>query len=232
MKDTRQQWFKDAKFGLFIHWGLYALLEGEYKGRKAPGLSEWIMNDLDIPREEYEKLAEEFNPVDFHADELVSRAKSWGMKYIVFTSKHHEGFAMYHSACDPYNVTDATPCKRDILKELQLACEKHGMKLGLYYSQAQDWHDEGGLFGYRENSYEHYQEYLDRKVMPQLKEILTGYGKIAIIWFDTPLETTLEPPDGSSGQEIAAGLHHQRPDRQWTGRVYDHGRQLYSTSAL
>ena len=192
MKDTKQKWFKDAKFGLFIHWGLYALLSGEYNGTKTEGLSEWIQNDLQIPVREYEKLAARFDPKDFDADALVKRAKDWGMKYIVFTSKHHEGFAMYHSACDPYNVTDASPCRRDILKELQLACEKYDMRLGLYYSQAQDWHDPDGLFGYRENSYEHYQDYLDRKVMPQLKEILTGYGKISILWFDTPLETTYE----------------------------------------
>ncbi len=214
MKDTKQQWFKDAKFGLFIHWGLYALLEGEYQGKKAPGLSEWIMNDLDIPKEEYEKLAAQFDPTAFDADALVKRAKDWGMKYIVFTSKHHEGFAMYHSQCDSYNVVDATPCKRDILKELQLACEKYDMKLGLYYSQAQDWHDEGGLFGYRENSYEHYQEYLDRKVMPQLREILTGYGKISIIWFDTPLETTYE-----QSRSMIALVKELQPDCIISGRI-------------
>ena len=193
MKDTKQQWFKDAKYGLFIHWGLYSLLAGEYKGTVTAGLSEWIMNDLQIPVNEYEPLAARFDPIRFDADELVRRAKEdWGMKYIVFTSKHHEGFAMYHSACDPYNVYDASPCRRDILKELSEACAKYGMPLGLYYSQAQDWHEEGGLFGYRDNSYEMYQSYLDKKVMPQLRELLTGYGRIAILWFDTPLETTLE----------------------------------------
>ena len=191
MKDTRQPWFKEARYGLFIHWGLYSLLAGEYNGRKTNGLSEWIMNDLQIPVSEYEKLAAQFNPVAFDADSLVKMAKeNWGMKYIVFTSKHHEGFAMYHSLCDSYNVYDASPCHRDILKELSRACEKYDMPLGLYYSQAQDWHAPGGLFGYRENSYAHYQEYLDRKVMPQLREILTGYGKISILWFDTPLDTT------------------------------------------
>lgn len=192
MKDTKQKWFKEAKFGLFIHWGLYAILAGEYNGRRTTGLSEWIMNDLDIPVSEYEKLAAKFDPTDFDADALVRQAKEWGMKYIVFTSKHHDGFAMYHSACDPYNVTDATPCRRDILRELSQACEKYDIRLGLYYSQAQDWHDPDGLFGYRENSYEHYQDYLDRKAIPQLREILTQYGKISIIWFDTPLDTTYE----------------------------------------
>ena len=103
MKDTKQQWFKEAAYGLFVHWGLYALLAGEYQGRRTENIAEWIMNDLDIPAAEYEKLAKEFDPKDFDADELVRRAKEdWGMKYLVFTSKHHEGFAMYHSACSSF----------------------------------------------------------------------------------------------------------------------------------
>lgn len=105
MKDTKQQWFKDAKFGLFIHWGLYALLAGEYNGRKTDRIAEWIMNDLDIPVEEYEKLASQFNPVEFDAEMIVRKAKEWGMKYIVFTSKHHEGFAMWDSKCSDYCKT-------------------------------------------------------------------------------------------------------------------------------
>ena len=214
MKDTKQQWFKDAKFGLFIHWGLYSLLAGEYEGRRTEGLAEWIMNDLAIPAAEYEKLAGKFNPSCFDADAVVKRAKDWGMKYIVFTSKHHEGFAMYHSKCDPFNVTDASPCGRDILKELQIACEKYDMRLGLYYSQAQDWHAEGGLFGYRENSYAKYGEYLDTKVMPQLEELLTGYGKISILWFDTPLGTT--PEQSRSMVELVKKL---QPECIISGRI-------------
>lgn len=192
IKDTKQQWFKDAKFGLFIHWGLYSLLGGEYKGVKARGVAEWIMDTLQIPAEEYEKLAERFDPVSFDADAIVRKAKEWGMQYLVFTSKHHEGFAMYDSAVSGYNSVKAAPCRRDILKELQLACEKYGMRLGLYYSQAQDWHDPNGLAAGRDNSRKDYQYYLDHKVKPQLREILTNYGKIALVWFDTPLETTPE----------------------------------------
>ena len=192
MREEGSKWFSKAGYGLFIHWGLYSILAGEYEGVRTSGLSEWIMNDLEIPAAEYEKLAAKFDPVEFDAMDVVRRAKEWGMRYIVFTSKHHEGFAMFHSKCSGYNVVDAAPCKRDILKELQLACEKYDMPLGLYYSQAQDWHHPGGLFGYRENSYDNYQEYLDEKAFPQLKEILTEYGKIALIWFDTPLGTTVE----------------------------------------
>lgn len=191
-KDTRQQWFKDAKFGLFVHWGLYSLLGGVYKGKEARGVAEWIMDTLQIPAAEYEKLADQFDPVDFDADVLVRKAKDWGMQYLVFTSKHHEGFAMYDSKAGSYNVVKATPCRRDILRELQLACEKYDMRLGLYYSQAQDWHDPDGLTAGRDNSKKNYQYYLDNKVKPQLWELLTDYGKIALVWFDTPLETTKE----------------------------------------
>ncbi len=214
IKDTKQQWFKDAKFGLFIHWGLYALLGGEYQGVKARGVAEWIMDTLQIPPCEYEKLAKQFNPVDFDADAIVKRAKEWGMKYIVFTSKHHEGFAMYDSQASDYNVVKATPCGRDILKELQAACEKYGMRLGLYYSQAQDWHDPNGLAAGRDNSGKDYQYYLDHKVKPQLREILTNYGKIALVWFDTPLETTKE-----QSQELLDLVKSIQPDCIVSGRI-------------
>lgn len=198
--DTKQTWYKEAKYGLFIHWGLYALLAGEYKGKKTEHISEWIMNTLGIPAAEYEKLAADFNPVTFNADELVRRAKEeWGMKYIVFTSKHHEGFAMYHSKSNPYNVVDATPCKRDILRELEKACRKYDMKLGLYYSQSQDWHDPNGYVSHNmgtkeqlkdDNEKKDFQYYLDHKVKPQLTELLTNYGEICLIWFDTPMGMT------------------------------------------
>lgn len=131
MKDTKQKWFKDAKYGLFIHWGLYSILAGEYKGIKTDRIAEWIENDLNIPVEEYRKLAEQFNPTGFNADDFVKRAKEqWGMKYIVLTAKHHEGFAMYDSKVSDFNVVKATPYGKDILKELQLACEKYDVKMG------------------------------------------------------------------------------------------------------
>lgn len=195
------QWFREAKYGLFIHWGLYSILGGEYRGKKTQHISEWIMNSLGIPLEEYEKLAGEFNPVLFDADALVKRAKEqWGMKYLVFTAKHHEGFSMYHSAVSAYNVTDATPCKRDILKEISTACQKYGMKLGLYYSQAQDWenpngyasHSNGGSLKEKGAVPKDFDCYLENKVKPQLKELLTGYGEIGLLWFDTPMGMTKE----------------------------------------
>jgi alpha-L-fucosidase len=214
MKDTKQQWFKDAKFGLFIHWGLYSILAGEYQGRKTEHIAEWIMNHLDIPVTEYEKLAAQFNPVHFDAEYIVKKAKSWGMKYIVFTSKHHDGFAMYHSKCSPYNIVDAAPFKRDALKELELACRKHDMRLGLYYSQAQDWHDPDGFMARKDNSKKNFPAYLDRKCIPQVKELLTGYGDISLIWFDTPMGTT---PEQSRG--LVSLVKSIQPDCLVSGRI-------------
>ena len=191
MRDTTAalEWFRSAKFGLFVHWGLYSLLGGVWKGEESRSVAEWIMNVAHIPPEEYRPLAGQFDARDFDAGLLVRRAKSWGMQYIVFTTKHHEGFALYHSA-HPYNVVDATPCRRDILRELADACAKYQMPLGLYYSQAQDWDDPDGLEADRDNSKKDFAHYLEHKVKPQLTELLTGYGPIALVWFDTPLEMT------------------------------------------
>ena len=225
MKDTKQKWFKEAKFGLFIHWGLFSILGGEYKGKQTSRISEWIMNHMDIPKEEYRKLAAQFNPTEFDAEAIVKKAKEWGMRYLVFTTKHHEGFAMYHSHVNSYNVVDATPCHRDILKELQLACEKYDMKLGLYYSQAQDWDDPDGFVSDKDNSHKNFQNYLDRKCMPQVRELLTEYGEIALIWFDTPMETTKE-----QSQSLVNLVKSLQPNCIVSGRI---GNQLgeYMTTA-
>ena len=137
-KQARLAWFKDAKYGLFIHWGLYAIPAGEWKGKRSLGLGEWIMNRSQIPVREYEALATQFNPVKFDAEAWVQLAQDAGMKYIVITSKHHDGFAMFKSTVSNYNVLDATPFKRDVLKELADACARRGMRLGFYYSQSQD----------------------------------------------------------------------------------------------
>lgn len=214
MKDTKQQWFKDAKFGLFIHWGLYALLAGEYNGRKTDRIAEWIMNDLDIPVEEYEKLASQFNPVEFDAEMIVRKAKEWGMKYIVFTSKHHEGFAMWDSKCGDYNVVKATPYGRDIVRQFREACDKYDMKLGFYYSQAQDWHDPDGYIHRKDNSKKNYRAYLERKCFPQLRELLTEYGDVALIWFDTPMGTTKE-----ESQEMVDLVKSLQPNCIVSGRI-------------
>ncbi len=192
MKDTKQKWFKEARYGLFIHFGLYSILEGEYKGRVTPTIAEWIMNTLDIPVEEYEQLAADFNPVDFDPSDYVTRAKKWGMKYICITSKHHDGFALYRSKSDKYNIVDSSPYAKDIIKGLAEECKKQGIVFCVYYSQAQDWHHPDGYMASKDNSKKNFRRYLDDKCIPQIKELLTEYGEIGMIWFDTPMEMTAE----------------------------------------
>jgi alpha-L-fucosidase len=194
-KERRLRWFRDAKFGLFIHWGLYAVPAGEWKGKPVPGIGEWIMNRAQIPVREYEQLAAQFNPVKFDADAWVKVAKDAGMRYIVITSKHHDGFALFHSKVSKYTVADATPFKRDILKELSAACARQGMRLGFYYSQAQDWHEPNGAgntWDFGPDEKKDYDKYLREKAEPQVREILTGYGPVCLIWFDTPRMMTPE----------------------------------------
>ncbi|MDR3122025.1 MAG: alpha-L-fucosidase [Clostridiales bacterium] len=193
-KDCGQQWWKDAKYGLFIHWGLYSHLAGEWRGRRTASLGEWIMKHFLIPVKEYEQIAKEFNPTGFDAEEWVALAKDAGMRYIVITSKHHDGFAMYHSKCDPYNIVDATPFGRDPIKELAVACEKAGIKLCFYYSQAQDWHHPNA-YGYdqsKSGEVNDFRKYVEEKCKPQLKELLTEYGDVGLIWFDTPQTMPIE----------------------------------------
>ena len=200
-KEARLAWFKEAKFGLFIHWGLYSIPAGIWKGERSPGIGEWIMNRMKIPVTEYEKLASGFNPGRFDADAWAQMAKDAGMKYVVITSKHHDGFALFKSAASPYNMYDATPFKRDIIKELAAACATRGLRFGVYYSQSQDWHERGGAgnnWDFPEDALKDkdgsYDKYLQEKVEPQLKELLTNYGPMALIWFDTPRMMTGDRP--------------------------------------
>ena len=142
----RGQLLEEGNYAMFVHWGLYSHIGNLYKGKSYYGIGEWIMNRnmADIPVEEYKSLAAEFNPVKFDADEIAKLAKDAGMKYIVITSKHHDGFAMYHSRANKFNIVDATPFDRDPMTELAQACRKHGLGLGFYYSHNQDWTFPGG----------------------------------------------------------------------------------------
>jgi alpha-L-fucosidase len=193
-QDEKMKWFREAKFGLFIHWGLYAVPAGTWKGQQIPGIGEWIMNRAKIPVKEYEQLAKQFNPVKFNAEEWVQMAEDAGMKYIVITSKHHDGFAMYGSKVTKYNIVDATPFHRDPLKELAAACARHNIRFGFYYSQSQDWHEPGGAgntWDFPSDAEKDrsgaYDQYLREKAEPQVKELLTNYGPVCLIWFDTAL---------------------------------------------
>jgi alpha-L-fucosidase len=194
-KQARLAWFREAKYGLFIHWGLYAIPAGEWKGKRIPGIGEWIMFRTPVPVAEYEQLAQQFNPVKFDPAAWVQLAKDAGMRYMVITSKHHDGFALYGSKVSPYNVVDATPFKRDVLKELSAACQKAGMPLGFYYSQAQDWHEKNGIgntWDFGPDEKKDFDQYLRAKAEPQVRELLTGYGPVALVWFDTPRQMTPE----------------------------------------
>lgn len=192
--DTKMGWWKEAKFGMFIHWGLYAQAAGKWEDKTTYG--EWLMHTAKIPINKYAEFANQFNPTLFNAEEWVLLAKAAGQKYIVITSKHHDGFAMFYSKASSYNIIDATPFKRDVLKELADACRKYDMKLGFYYSQAQDWHHKGGaVSGGKEWDSAHIGsmgKYIDSIAIPQVREILKNYGDVAVLWWDTPANMTKE----------------------------------------
>lgn len=195
-------WFKEAQFGMMMHFGLYSLLAGEYKGRRVKNYAEWIQSNQAIPNKEYHALAKIFNPIYFDADEIIKMAADAEMKYFVLTSKHHDGFAMFHSKADKFNVVDATPFGRDVCEEFANACAKNGLKFGLYYSQELDWaHPDGGGYtnlepcsgvswdnswDFPDRSKKDFSRCFEEKIKPQVKEILTEYGDLCLIWFDVP----------------------------------------------
>ena len=217
-RDQRMEWWREARFGMFIHWGVYAQLAGVYEGREqARGGAEWIMNRMKIPVVNYQAFAKQFNPVKFDAEEWVRTAKNAGMKYIVITAKHHDGFAMFRSAASKWNIVDATPYGKDVLKPLAAACKKYGIKLGFYYSHAQDWNNPGGaasqkpmregwpnpdsasIDAYTAAHNGHwdpaqtsatFDQYIDKVAVPQVRELMTNYGDVAVLWWDTPTNMT------------------------------------------
>ena len=187
----RGQLFEEGNYAMFIHWGLYSNIGNLYKGKSYYGIGEWIMNRnmAGIPVDEYMALARDFNPTDFDADEIARLAKDAGMKYIVITAKHHDGFAMYHSQCNKFNIVDATPFGRDPMKELAVACKKYRLGLGFYYSHNKDWTFPGGGNGPKQTAdgkTVDFEYYYVKKCRPQVEEITSQYGPIAIVWFDTP----------------------------------------------
>src|SRR5262245_12071520 len=193
--DARMKWWREARFGMFIHWGVYAVPAGSYKGQPVQGIGEWIMNRGRIPVAEYRQFARQFNPVKYDPDAWVRLAKEAGMKYIVITSKHHDGFALFDSKVTDWDVVRATPYGKDLLKPLAEACRRHGLKLGFYYSQAQDWNHPGGAAsgGHWDTAQDGDMDaYLRQIAVPQVREVLSNYGPIAVLWFDTPVNMTPE----------------------------------------
>ena len=228
-KEERLEWWKDARFGMFIHWGLYAVPAGEWNGQQVEGIGEWIMNRLNIPIAEYEKFAPQFNPTEFDAEEWVSIAKDAGMKYIVITSKHHDGFALWDSDVTEWDIIDATPYDKDILKQLAEACEAQGITLCFYHS-IMDWHHPDAQAMWEPNYNQgrqsekknpNFPHYIENFMKPQLKELLTEYGDIGVLWFDgewVPAYTT------EMGKEIYNYVRSLQPDIIINNRV-DKGRK-------
>jgi len=190
----KAEWFKEAKFGMFIHWGLYSILEGTYNGHTLPDTTlpqgnswyaEWIKPRLEVPDDYYNGLVNEFNPVGYDPESWVREASNAGMKYLVITAKHHDGFALWDSDVSDFDIT-ATPYKKDLIAPLVAACKKYGIKYGFYYSHWQDWEDPDGAlpFWYPWRPDEDFEKYWQRKSLPQVKELIEKFDP-DLLWFDT-----------------------------------------------
>ena len=193
---------------MFTHRGPYSQLGGQWKGRTLYGISEWLMRRAQIPVAEYETVASRFNPVECNAAEWVRIARTAGMRHMMLTAKHHDGFAMFGSSASRFNMVDATPFRRDAMKESAAACKASGMRLGLYYSQSQDWHKPDAIG----NSWEFtapggFPRYLRRKAIPRIREFLANYGPIATIWFDIP-----GPITPRQSRDLVDLVHASHPD--------------------
>jgi alpha-L-fucosidase len=219
----RLQWWSEARYGMFIHWGLYSQWGCHYPGADGvmlDGKSEHMMRHLRLPFALYSTIARVFNPAQFEADQWVRTAQEAGMKYLVITSKHHDGFAMFNSPSNHYNIVERTPFKRDVIKELAEACRRGGLKFGVYYSLGRDWEDpdvptdKKGDGNRRSNDWDwpdetkkDFSKYFERKVKPQIRELLTQYGPIALMWFDTP-----EKISPAQSEELMRLIHELQPD--------------------
>lgn len=219
--DDQQQGkiFSDGNYAMFIHWGLYAQLANQWQGKTFYGIGEWIMHPrmAGIPIEEYKDIANSFNPVGFDAKSIARLAKNAGMKYIIITSKHHDGFAMFHSKASNFNIVESTPFGRDPMKELAEACKEEGIGFGFYYSQNQDWTAAGGGGGPKVNEEGRkvtFEEYFYAKCLPQVKEITTQYGDIVLVWFDTPGAIPKK-----NVEELITEVRKNQPNALISGRV-------------
>jgi alpha-L-fucosidase len=211
---TIQQW-QDRKFGMFIHWGLYAIPAGVWNGQRITnGYSEQIQSHAPIPNTDYEKLAVQFNPDKWDAEAVVKLAQQAGMKFIVITAKHHDGFNMFATKQTNYNVVDATPYGKDVVKQLSDACARHGLKFGVYYSTI-DWHYPDATTWTEDNNNDIPEKHADFNVR-QLRELMTGYGPLAEIWFD------MGNPTLPQSRRFAGTVHGMQPECMVSGRVFNH----------
>lgn len=235
--DQRIKWWREAKFGMFIHWGVYSVAGGEWKGKTVNGYSEHLMRKEKISRAEYLDLAHKFNPVDFDAEKWVLAAKNAGMNYMIITAKHHDGFAMYPSAVSDFDLAHQSPFKRDPMAELAAAAKKYGIKFGFYYSHAFDWEDPnapGNDWEYKNpggdqqiggaNWFDQHPEwlpkavkYVDEKAIPQIQELIRKYHP-DILWFDTPHKLPF-----SENLRILEAIRKADPDVVVNGRLARNG---------
>ncbi len=205
--DERMSWWRDAKFGMFIHWGAYAVPAGRYRGKTVEGVGEWIMNTAQIPIPEYETYVEQFDPVDFDAQSWARLAKEAGMEYMVITSKHHDGFCLWDSEVTDYDIMDAAPYQKDILRDLKEACDAEGIRLGFYHS-IMDWH-------HPDASGESFPSYRDEYLIPQVRELVTEYDP-AILWFDGEWIGEWSEPQG---KDLYQAVRSMKPDILVNNRV-------------
>ena len=207
-KDARMDWWRDATFGLFIHWGPYAVPAGEYKGKVVTGVGEWIMHNANIPIPEYEAYVKGLNPTSFDAKEWVRIASDAGVKYIIITSKHHDGFCMWDSKFTSYDIMDAAPFKRDVLKELSEACKAAGIRFGVYHS-IMDWHQPDAEskkdYPHQQSKNPNFARYRETYLKPQLAEILAKYDP-DIFWFDGEWIPEWTEPDGKDLYGFLRGI--------------------------
>lgn len=238
-KKRLEKWFLDAKFGAFIHFGVYSSLEGAYQGRGSEHrYSEWVQFAGKVPANEYHEVASRFNPSEFNAEEWVEVFKNAGMRYVVITSKHHDGFALFKSNASAYNIVDATPFKRDIIKELSEACHRNGLKFGVYYSQAQDWDEpDAPLFNKKTSIRELHPDlpedfepdmdkYIMEKSLPQVEELVKNY-EIDLVWFDTPVGMTFE-----RAKLFSDMVRKYRPDCLINSRIIHNGKSKIEAQNL
>ena len=226
----KKQWFREAGFGMMVHFGLYSLLGGEWRGRRmGTTIGEWAQSYFRIPNDTYHRLQSAFDPLYFDADEWIRTARDAGMKYFVITSKHHEGFALFDTHVSDFKST-ASPAGRDIIYECADACAKYGVKLGLYYSQCLDWsHPHGGGYGaardnlgmswsndwdFPDKASRNYSLCYEEKIKPQVKEILTQYGELCLVWFDTPFDIS-----AAESMELYNMVRQYQPDCLVNSRI-------------
>lgn len=219
IENERGHMFEWGNYAMFIHWGLFSHLGNVWNGKTYYGIGEWMMdvNMANADKNEYKAVARSFNPTNFDAMKIAQLAKDAGMKYIIITSKHHDGFAMYHSLCDKFNIVDATPFGRDPMKELAEACKQLGLGFGFYYSHNQDWTTPGASGASKvdaEGNTKTFDDYFNTKCLPQVEEITKNYGDIELIWFDTPGDIPQKYV-----QKLVDVVHKNQPGALVSGRV-------------